>query len=417
MSRLQKTLVLIFALALAGQGCANLIKLGLEVGPHGRFGGDFICFWQAAQHLRAGDSHAIYDPITWQATAKSGHNLYWYVYPPFSLAGLWPLGRLAYNPAVLVWSLAPLPVYFAFLARLAKRSGLGSELGASGVNANMVQAYGVAAALAIPFLSANIFCGQTGAIIAILVFGAALCWTPRPILAGVFIGLLAVKPQFGLLIPFALLAARQWRTIASAAVTIVLLVGASAAWLGPSIWLDYAQVAGLFGRLIAQGYSGIDPLVLSPFVTLKAVGLPTPTAWMVQGVISLLALAVVVHVFWKPRGRKIQDGRGDLRLALLASGTLLATPYALTYDLPMILLALVPILARAWRTGWSGLGLAAVAAVAVAPFAQLTTMAAHIPFTVFAIGLTFAASLTLYAKENRQLSPSWGRIGLSVAPA
>jgi hypothetical protein len=94
-----------------------------------------------------------------------------------------------------------------------------------------------------------------------------------------------------------------------------------------------------------------------------------------------------VRVFW--RGR--DDGRLDLRLGALATGALLATPYSLSYDTPMLALAILPLLARAWRRGWDGLELAAVTALLVSPFVTPLAMKAHLPFGPAALLLAFGA--------------------------
>ncbi|MBZ4317346.1 DUF2029 domain-containing protein, partial [Mycobacterium tuberculosis] len=41
----------------------------------------------------------------------------------------------------------------------------------------------------------------------------------RPVVAGVVIGLLAIKPQLAVVFPFVLIAARAWRTFAAAALS------------------------------------------------------------------------------------------------------------------------------------------------------------------------------------------------------
>ena len=69
--------------------------------------------------------------------------------------------------------------------------------------------------------------------------------------AGVFIGCLGYKPQFGILYPVALVAARQWRAIAGATARIVLLVSASIAAFGMSAWAQFpgqltSQAAPIF---------------------------------------------------------------------------------------------------------------------------------------------------------------------------
>ncbi|MBI5262363.1 MAG: DUF2029 domain-containing protein [Bradyrhizobium sp.] len=61
----------------------------------------------------------------------------------------------------------------------------------------------------------------------------------RPIAAGVLIGLLACKPQFAAVVPFALLAARQWRTITVAAATVIALTAISLVLFGPECWSSF----------------------------------------------------------------------------------------------------------------------------------------------------------------------------------
>jgi alpha-1,2-mannosyltransferase len=125
MSPLQKKLLLLFAICLATQASANLIKYFHELSDGSRFGGDFISFWNAAHRVRHGEITAIYDPDTWNRILSTNTTgiVSWFVYPPFTLFGLWPLGDATYNEAVLAWSLVPLVFYFALIVLLAKRSG------------------------------------------------------------------------------------------------------------------------------------------------------------------------------------------------------------------------------------------------------------------------------------------------------
>ena len=61
--------------------------------------------------------------------------------------------------------------------------------------------------------------GQTGFLTAALLTGGVLCLERREALAGILFGLLAYKPQFGLLIPLVLVAGGYWRAIAAAGAT------------------------------------------------------------------------------------------------------------------------------------------------------------------------------------------------------
>ena len=399
---MQKNLVLCFALVLALQTCLNLALYFSEV-RGGHFGGDFVGFWTAAQHARRGDISAIYDPGRWQAYLTSGAHgpITWFVYPPFALFGLWPLGSMTYDDAVMAWSLAPLPFYFGLLYLLAQRS---LRVQMADAPTNEYAFYALVFATALPLLSANLFTGQTGTIVAVFLFGAAYFWDSRPALAGICIGLLAIKLQLGLLLPFALFAAGNVRPIASAAATIVIACAAATAWLGAGIWTDYLRITLLFGRLIGRGHDGIGQLAIGPYVSLQGAGLPTILAGILQAFITLTLLGVVIYVFfrWSKSGseRNGEDGRTDLRLGLLAAGMLLATPYSLSYDTPLVMLAVVPLLARIWRYGWTGLELAAFSSLIALPFAQPLLQKIHVPFGFLAISVSFWTIFRCYRRES-----------------
>src|SRR5258705_13552814 len=80
-------------------------------------------------------------------------------------------------------------------------------------------------AAAFPAVFINAGHGQNGFLTAALL-GAALHWLDRrPWLAGLFIGCLAYKPQFGVLISIALLAGQRWSPIGAAILTAAALVG------------------------------------------------------------------------------------------------------------------------------------------------------------------------------------------------
>ena len=107
--------------------------------------------------MRHGDITAIYDPDTWHRILSTNTTgiISWFVYPPFTLFVLWPLGDATYNEAVLAWSLVPLAFYFALIVLLAKRSGLGAGTNPACENSwPRTQAYVVLIAFSLPFLSA-----------------------------------------------------------------------------------------------------------------------------------------------------------------------------------------------------------------------------------------------------------------------
>ena len=81
-------------------------------------------------------------------------------------------------------------------------------------------------ALAFPAVYVNLAHGQNGFLSAALLGGSLLILDQRPKLAGVLIGLLAYKPQFGVLIPLVLIATGRWTVIAAAAATVLITCAA-----------------------------------------------------------------------------------------------------------------------------------------------------------------------------------------------
>jgi hypothetical protein len=408
MSVLQKRLLLALAALLVLQAGAETVKYFIEIRGGGRFGGDFIAFWNAARHAYRGEIAAIYAPDAWRHASAAAPA--WFVYPPLALLGLWPLGALSYDAGVAWWVLCPLPFYFALLYALARRSGLGAG-----------RPFFLLAASSLPLVMANLFTAQTGALIAALFMAARLCWRRRPWLAGVFIGLMAVKPQLGLLAPVALLAAGRWRTIGSAAATVLLLAGAATAWLGPAIWLDYLAMTRIFAHAIGSHFNAITLLALGPYVSLQAAGAPAALAGAVQ-VVATLAVAALVFTTFRDARRDTGpggDGRDGLRFGILAAGALLATPHSTLYDTPLLAVALAPLWARIWRCGFDAWDFAAIVLVAILPSAQLALAGFHLPFSLLATATALGVLYRRYwrgAADARRSDNGVGAIPFAGPP-
>ena len=122
----------------------------------------------------------------------------------------------------------------------------------------------------------------------------------RPVVAGVLIGLLAFKPQFGLLIPLALLAGRQWTAFAAATVTTVVLVAGTAALFGPETWLAFWNNLAVINQKMAEGHVPILKMT-SLFATLRVHGVDASIAYALHGVLAAAVAAVVAWVWHRRR--------------------------------------------------------------------------------------------------------------------
>ena len=155
-------------------------------------------------------------------------------------------------------------------------------------------------AAAFPAVFVNIGHGQNGFLTAALL-GGALHWLDRrPWLAGVLIGCLAYKPQFGVLIPVALLAGGRWSTIGAAAATVAALVAISFVTLGGGVWHAFA-----------------DSMTFTQTVVLEQGG----TGWeKIQSVFSAVRMwGAGVHARLCRADRAGADARRKPRLAVAAA--------------------------------------------------------------------------------------------------
>lgn len=188
-------------------------------------------------------------------------------------------------------------------------------------------------AAAFPAVFINVGHGHNGFLTTALLGGALLLLHRRPWLAGVLIGLLAYRPQFGVLIPLALLADRRWITMVSAALTVAVLIMLSTGLLGTGIWQAFADSTA-FTRdvVLEQGGTGWQK-IQSVFAATRMWGAGLPVAYAAQ---FSLAAGIAISLMWLWRSH----AAFELKATALAVGSLLATPYVLDYDLTVLAIAI-----------------------------------------------------------------------------
>lgn len=296
-------------------------------------GTDFISFWTSGRMLHEGRN--VYDIAAHVAAQREFYTLPGeytaFFYPPNFLPFVWPLGFLGYFPALAAW------LVVTGAAWLAAVRGWFRALGLKGPALVMI--------LAFPPVLVTVTHGQTSFLVAALLGGGLLLVDKRPWLAGVLIGLATIKPQFGLLVPIALLASGQWRTIASAGSTALALAGFAALAFGPQVWSDWLAVTQAAGSATGDGNIGFAKMV-SLFASLSLVGVPSGPAFAVQGAVSAAVAWNVAKACWR---RPFKPGLA----ALVLAGAPLATPFVLDYDLLLTGFPLAYLFARAREQGFA----------------------------------------------------------------
>jgi hypothetical protein len=259
-------------------------------------------------------------------------------------------------------------------------------------------------ALAFPAVLVNIGHGQNGFLTAALL-GGALHWLDRrPWLAGVLIGLLAYKPQFGVLIPLALLANGRWTAIGAAAATVAALVAVSYATLGSEVWHAFAD-STTFTRTVVleQGGTGWEK-IQSIFSAARMWGAGVHTAYAAQ---IALALVLAASLAWLWHG----DAAFDLKASALATASLLATPYVLDYDLVVLAVSIAFFARHGLACGFRDYEISLLAAAWVVPlFSRGVMSASGIPLGLLVMLGLYAATLRRAAMDRSRLAVPAGRV-------
>jgi len=150
----------------------------------------------------------------------------------------------------------------------------------------------------------------------------------------------AIKPQFLILLPLALVADRQWRTIGATGMTAGLLAALAAAIWGPGVWGDWLRALPHFQHAMFANREIIRTMV-TPYAVLELAGLPG--AW------AFLLIPPVLLAVWTTFRRTTDV---PTRLLLLIGGTLLIIPYAINYEMALLAPAVVALAARTQDRRW-----------------------------------------------------------------
>jgi hypothetical protein len=192
----------------------------------------------------------------------------------------------------------------------------------------------ILAALAWPPVLWNTAVGQNGFITAALLGMAIASIEKRPALAGLCFGLLTYKPQFGLLIPLALIVGGYWRIIAWAAVSATAMIALSVAVFGHDIWSDFFDTAAkINGIILVDGRADFAKLQ-SLYGFVRALGGNSALAWTAHGMLIAILGAGIIWI-WR------QKVAFDVKAAALATATILASPYSFIYDFVALAIPLV----------------------------------------------------------------------------
>jgi hypothetical protein len=270
-----------------------------------------------------------------------------------------------------VWLFATLPLYLAGIRRV---------LGDSGLPQRVV----LVAALAFPAVFINLTHGQNGFLTAGLFAGALLWLETRPWLAGMLFALLAYKPQFGLVIPIALIAGGYWRALLAGGTSLVALTALSIVVFGLQTWTAFQQSLGFTRSVVLENGNIGWEKIQSVFSAVRMLGGSVAEAYVLQGIVSVLVLGAIAWL-WHSQA----DAR--LKYAALLCAALLATPYSLDYDMVLLGPAITLAVAHGLEKGFAPFEKTLLAAAWLVPFvARLAAKLSHIPVAAMVMLALFA---------------------------
>jgi hypothetical protein len=291
---------------------------------------DFATFWSASRLALDGVPLEAY---SWQAIVRTAQLISPHVlspgawfYPPNFLLLVEPFALLPFPAAYAIFAI----VTAVTLVLLLRKALPAPEA--------------VLPILAFPGLWLNLAQGQNGCVTASLALGAFLLIEKRPVLTGICIGMLSIKPHLAVLFPVALACAGMWTAFIAAAVTATLFTAVSVAMFGPAIVPVFLHALSMANGYVA---SGALPLaqIASLFAALRALHVGITPAYLAHACAAILATLAMIWV-WR-RSQEL-----ELRAMSLVAATFMLSPYIYNYDAAWLALPIALFAARAVSHGW-----------------------------------------------------------------
>jgi alpha-1,2-mannosyltransferase len=405
-------------------------------------GTDFSSFYAAGTYVLEGSPEAPFDPARQHAREQKlfgeATPFYSWFYPPFFLFVAAALALMPYGAALAVWQAVTLGLYLLTIRAILISSFPSPERGGTarqGVRPEVVRpmtsssrqggvnflkelltptrqpaavdlplsgggrltssSFWFLLALAFPAVLINVGHGQNGFLTAALLAGGLVALDRRPVLSGVVFGLLAYKPQFGLMIPIALIASGRWRSFLAAGATVALLVIATTIIFGPHEWQAFLDSAA-FARVVAleQGDVGWYKMQ-SSFAWARMWGASIPLAYALQGGF-VVALGATLAWLWRSAASE------PLKAAALCLAAVLATPFTFDYDMMVLAPAIAFMTADGLARGFGPWEKTMLAALWLTPLVARSV--AHVTLIPLGVPAMLALFILLLRRSTNHLA-------------
>lgn len=285
---------------------------GLGTKAHPRELVDFDDFYIVGEMVWHGDidkAYLVHSIGETPASPSRGKTLLLWTYPPQFDVLVAALALTARWIAYCLFIVGSFAAYLAILRRLATES------------------FVTVLIVTFPVLVVEIRSGQNGFITGALIGLTCLYLRRGRTLAGVPLGLMVIKPHLAVAFAIYTVATRHWRAAIVACGTVAATAIVATYVLGAQVWGAFFHGIKQAGFFLAHGYYPLYRMV-SVYAAATTLGLPASLAMFAQAVVAVVALTLIV----------IASRRFSLHqsLGLTAIATLLISPYAYDYDLPIL---------------------------------------------------------------------------------
>jgi len=267
-----------------------------------RIPADFLAYWAAGRMVSLGKAAAAYDIHAHHAVEEALlHVGGWlpFAYPPPFLLVAWPFSLPPFAIGFALWVALTAALYM-----LATRKIAPLELPYSH-----------------PAVISNAMTGQNGFLTSALFIAGTSLLEKRPLMAGCVLGLLVIKPQLALLLPFALLAGKEWKAIAGAAFTSLALLAAALLLFGADAYRGFFDALPIFTGYLRRGWPPNE--LATPYAFFRFFGAQHAAAMALHCLVAAGAAAATLRTWW---------ARAEYRVPMLAAASIMMPPYALPYD-------------------------------------------------------------------------------------
>ena len=274
---------------------------------------DFDTFYVAAQRVWLGDIDQAYQFLKFaemQRQANPGAGILLWTYPPQFALLVAPLAFLPVGLAYLAFTATTLGFYLLTLRSIARSY------------------FALLLVLLFPTLANTVGIGQNGFLTGGLMGVACMAFSNRQVVAGLALGSMVIKPHLAVALAVYTLLTRRWIVALVAGAVVLASSLAATVLLGPGIWnafLEGVRESGIFLE------KGVYPLhrMISPYGALRSAGLPSWAAFAAQGTVAILSIAAIMFA--------IRCGFASRStLGFVAMVSVLISPYAYGYDLPVL---------------------------------------------------------------------------------